>query len=68
MAENSNSKPNLSLSEQEDLKRKIELQEMKRAESEKMACNVYPHNPSEDDRKREIDRKRINIIKNLYGF
>lgn len=69
MAENPNNKHNLPLSDQESLKEKIELQEnlkreielqqMKRLEN--VECyRIYAHDPSEDDKKREIDQKRIN--------
>ena len=73
MAERSNTEPNPPLSDQEEnLKGKIEFQEIlkkKREESENVACyRIYAHDSSEDDKKREIDQKRINRIKNLYGF
>ena len=61
-----------SLSEEENLKEKIELQEIlkkKREELENVACyRIYAHDPSEEDKKREVNQKMINAIKNLYGF
>lgn len=72
MAETQNNKQNLPLYDKESLKEKIELQEIlkkKREESENVACyRIYAHDLSEDDKKIEIDQKRINLIKNLYGF
>lgn len=72
MAENTDNIQNKPLSEEESLKEKIELQEIlkkKRAELENVACyRIYAHDSSEEDKKREVNQKMINIIKNLYGF
>lgn len=69
MAEKLSNDQKITLSDQENLKEKIELQEKKWAELENASYyRIYAYDSSEEHIKKEIEQKRINKIKNLYGF
>lgn len=72
MAEKTRNAEEISLSEEESLKEKIELEEILKKKCEELdnkpSFRIYAHDSSEEDKKREVNQKMINTIKNLYGF